>query len=149
MHLHSCDISIYDFTSCNSSNFSHNKISLTSAWPVTSSEIIGLISPLSRAFISSINSNITEYVLISTPSSFAFCFTTPVGLTLKPRIIACSLAFASWISLSVIPPTPPWIIFTLTSSFFNSAKVALIASREPWTSVLIITGRLLLGFLLR
>ena len=41
----------------------------------------------------------------------------------------------------MIPPTPEWIILTLISSFLSFSRLALIASNEPWTSALIITGR--------
>ena len=51
------------------------------------------------------------------------------------------LELANATSLSVIAPTPLWITFVLTSSVESLIIELSIASAEPWTSALIITGR--------
>ncbi len=79
-----------------------------------------------------------EYILISISSLSAICLALPIGLTLKPIIIA-SDADAKSTSLSVIAPTPLWIIFTCISSVESFRKESVNASTEPSTSPLRIT----------
>ena len=46
---------------------------------------------------------------------------------------------ASETSLSLIAPTPPWMISMLTSSLPNLPRDCLTASRDPWTSALMMS----------
>ena len=72
---------------------------------------------------------------MSTPSRSAVSFADASGRTLNPMMIALDAA-ASVTSDSLIAPTPPWMIFTTTSSLDSFTRLCLIASTDPCTSAL-------------
>ena len=65
------------------------------------------------------------------------------GRTLKPMMMALAVD-ASMTSVSVIAPTPPWIVRTRTSSLDSFSSDWRTASTEPCTSALMIRFRSLI-----
>ena len=72
---------------------------------------------------------------MSTPSVSASAVACGLGRTLKPMMIAVDAA-ASMTSDSLMPPTPEWMMRTLTSGCWILSSASLSASRLPWTSAL-------------